>query len=74
MFNNLGMVLMRLHEPSAEEDDSKDDGEENKQLFMSTLQKKKNKKNANRNKALEQARDAFGKAIELDNEYIKPLF
>ena len=37
------------------------------------MQKKK-PKNANRNKALEQAKDAFGKAIELDESYVKPLY
>ena len=40
---------------------------------MNTLQKPKNK-NAKRNKALEEAREHFGMAIELDPSYIKPLF
>ena len=78
--NNLGMVLMRLHEPTAQEREqeaaaasAESTGEEAKQLFSSTLQKKK-PKNANRNKALEQAKDAFGKAIELDECYVKPLY
>ena len=53
MYNNLGMVLMKLHEPAAEDDNKEEEKEENNQLFMSTLQKKKNPKNANRNKALE---------------------
>ena len=35
---------------------------------------KKKPKNANRNKALEQAKDSFGKAIELDQTYVKPLY
>jgi tetratricopeptide (TPR) repeat protein len=37
------------------------------------MQKKK-PKNANRNKALEQAKDNFGKAIDLDPTYIKPVY
>ena len=74
MYNNLGMVLMKLHEPAAKDDNKEEEKEDQNQLFMSTLQKKKNPKNANRNKALEQARDAFGKAIDLDSQYIKPLF
>ena len=77
MWNNLGMVLMKLHEPTEEEQkqgQAQQDGENDpKQLFGSTLQKKR-PKNANRNKALERAKEAFGKAIDLDVEYIKPHF
>ena len=78
MHNNLGMVLMKLHEPTEAEKEAAREREEaerlaNPQLFKSTLQRPKNK-NANRNKALERAKTAFGKAIELDNQYIKPLY
>jgi len=50
------MVLMKLHDSASEEaapsSEPEPETEEKKQLFMSTLQKKK-PKNADRNKALE---------------------
>ena len=75
--NNLGMVLMRLHEPTEEEkakmaaaEAQSADGDK---PFMSSIQKKRNK-NANRDKALQRAKEQFGKALELDEAYIKPRF
>ena len=67
---------MRLHEPTAEEKaaaaaEPAQSAEE--KPFMSSIQKKRNK-NANRDKALKRAKDEFGKAIELDEAYIKPRF
>ena len=79
IYNNLGMVLTRLHEGTAN-DDSGSEGDENEgdqaknnQFMMKSLQKKK-PKNANRNKALEQAKEKFASAFELDPTYIKPLY
>ena len=68
---------MRLHEPKDEDvaaaPAQASDDVDKSQLFGSTLQKKK-PKNADRNRALEQAKDHFSKALELDAEYIKPLY
>ena len=76
IYNNLGMVLTRLHEGSAadQNDDSNSEDDESKNQFvMKSLQKRK-PKNANRNKALEQAKEKFASALELDPTYIKPLY
>ena len=35
---------------------------------------KKRPKNANRNKALEEAKEAFTRALELDSNYVKPRY
>ena len=72
--NNLGMVLMRLHEPT-EEEKAKIAAEaaENDSDKPSFMLKKRNK-NANRDKALQRAKEQFGKALELDEAYIKPRY
>jgi len=74
IYNNLGMVLMHLHDPEAATEPAASAAAETEEKpFMSSLQKKRSK-NANRDKALKRAKEQFGKALELDEAYIKPRF
>ena len=71
LHNNIGLCLLKMYESTAESEQPAQPADGQKELF--SFQKNK-RANTDKDKANEQAKEHFGKAIGLDEMYVKPHY